>query len=460
MKHAISALAGILLCSGAALTAHAAEPSGAIGMPQPAYGTIDYDGAPRWWKGNTHTHTWWSDGDTPPELIANWYKESGYHFLSLTDHNTFQQGEFWYPIDAPRRPAENVQAAFTQYLELFGPNWVEVRGEQGAREARVKTLEEYRHLFEAPERFIFIKGQEITDGFGKHPVHMNGINLVEQVEPAHGDGVAATVQNNLDSVVAQQEKFGQPMVAHLNHPNFHYAQTAEDFFELDHEPGDGFFEMYNGHSGVNNHGDARHESTERMWDIVLSKRLGEFGRSVIYGVATDDAHVYQRWGVGNVNPGRGWMMVRADWLTPNQITAAIKRGDFYNSTGVTLKTLDVSATGIALEIEAEAGVEYTVEFVGTLQDADLAATVSTGETHEHEGSLDHQHQAIHRYSDDIGQVLKTVTGSKAEYQVQGNEIYVRARISSSKLHPNPFAEDDVEMAWTQPLVVVPVSDSN
>jgi len=152
------------------------------------------------------------------------------------------------------------------------------------------------------------------------------------------------------------------------------------------------------------------------------------------------------------------MMVRADWLTPNQITAAIKRGDFYNSTGVTLKTLDVTAEGIALEIEAEAGVEYTVEFIGTLQDADLGATASTGETHEHEGNLDHQHQTIYRYSDDIGKVLKTVTGSRAEYQVQGNEIYVRARVSSSKLHPNPYAEADPEMAWTQPLVVGPVPD--
>ena len=162
--------------------------------------------------------------------------------------------------------------------------------------------------------------------------------------------------------------------------------------------------------------------------------------------------------MGNVNPGRGWMMVRADWLTPNQITAAIKRGDFYNSTGVTLTPLDVTDAGISLGIEAEAGVEYMVEFVGTLQDADLAATTSNSETHEHEGSLDHQHQTIHRFSGDIGKALKTVNGSKAEYQVQGNEIYLRARITSSKLPPNSYAESDPEMAWTQPLVVVKVSD--
>jgi hypothetical protein len=428
-----------------------AAPRAAAPLASPA--VVDYDGDTRWWKGNTHAHTWWSDGDTPPELIANWYKEQGYQFLVLSDHNTFQEGEKWYPIDAPPRPLEQVQSAFAAYMDMFGAGWVEVRTVDGKREVRLKTLDQFRSLFEAPERFIFIKGEEITDAFQRHPVHMNGVNLVEHIEPAHGDGVTATIQNNLDQVVKQSEEQGRPMLVHLNHPNFHFAQTAEDLFALDHKPGDGFFEMYNGHSGVRNYGDERHESTERIWDIVLAKRLGEFGRSVIYGVATDDAHVYQKWGVGNVNPGRGWMMVRSDWLTPDLITAAIKRGDFYNSTGVTLEQLDITDSGISLQIAAEPGVSYRTEFVGTLRDADLEGHAFAGEAHEHEGKLDHLHQTIYRYSDEIGTVLKTVEGNMASYALQGNEIYVRARVISSRTHPNPYAAGDVEMAWTQPLVV-------
>lgn len=419
---------------------------------------VEYDGAERWWRGNTHTHTWWSDGDTPPELIAQWYKERGYNFLVFSDHNTFQQGEKWYPIDDPPRPLANVQAAYAEYLRQFGANWIEVRELEGKREVRLKSLEEFRALFEEPEEFIFIKGEEITDKLQNHPVHMNGINLVEHVEPVHGDSISATIQNNLNLVVAQSEKYGQPMLAHLNHPNFHYAQTAEDLFALDHKPGDGFFEMYNGHSDVHNHGDERHESTERIWDIVLAKRLGEYGRSVIYGVATDDAHVYQEWGVGKVNPGRGWMMVRSNWLTPDKITEAIKHGDFYNSTGVVLDSLEVTDDHIELKIHGRRGVDYKVEFVGTLQDADLQGQPFR-EPHEHVGddgepTHEHLHQTIYRYSQDIGKVLKTVNGTRARYEVQGNEIYVRARITSSRAHPNPFAEGDTEMAWTQPLVVL------
>ena len=27
----------------------------------------------RWYKGNTHTHTTYSDGDSPPEVVVDWY---------------------------------------------------------------------------------------------------------------------------------------------------------------------------------------------------------------------------------------------------------------------------------------------------------------------------------------------------------------------------------------------------
>ncbi len=211
--------------------------------------------------------------------------------------------------------------------------------------------------------------------------------------------------------------------------------------------------MYNGHSDVYNYGDALHESAERMWDIVLAKRLGEMNRSVFYGLAVDDAHEYTVWGLGEVNPGRGWVMVKSQWLTPNKITEAIKRGDFYNSTGVTLTNLEMTPEGIELEIDAQPGVDYLVEFIGTLQDADLQGNEEVLPEHEHAETLDHLHSSGIRYSADIGRVLTEVKGARATYKVRGDEIYVRARITSTRLHPNPFAEGDVEMAWTQPLVI-------
>ena len=40
---------------------------------------------PRWWKGNLHTHSLWSDGNDYPEMIADWYRSHGYQFLAFTD---------------------------------------------------------------------------------------------------------------------------------------------------------------------------------------------------------------------------------------------------------------------------------------------------------------------------------------------------------------------------------------
>ncbi len=47
----------------------------------------------RWYKGNLHHHSQWSDGDYFPEWTANCYKNHGYHFICLSDHNVFQDEE-------------------------------------------------------------------------------------------------------------------------------------------------------------------------------------------------------------------------------------------------------------------------------------------------------------------------------------------------------------------------------
>ena len=100
----------------------------------------------RWWTGNTHTHTWWSDGDTPPELVAKWYKEHDYQFLVLTDHNIMQAGTEWYPIDDTRRSVTQIQQAYDEYVRTYGNNWVETRTVAGNREVKLKTLDEFSPL--------------------------------------------------------------------------------------------------------------------------------------------------------------------------------------------------------------------------------------------------------------------------------------------------------------------------
>jgi predicted metal-dependent phosphoesterase TrpH len=43
--------------------------------------------ARRRFKGNLHTHTANSDGDATPDEVVAWYRDAGYDFLALTDHD-------------------------------------------------------------------------------------------------------------------------------------------------------------------------------------------------------------------------------------------------------------------------------------------------------------------------------------------------------------------------------------
>ena len=55
----------------------------------------------RWYKGNTHTHTLNSDGDSTPDEVVRWYREHGYKFLVLTDHNVLTASTASTPCTAP-----------------------------------------------------------------------------------------------------------------------------------------------------------------------------------------------------------------------------------------------------------------------------------------------------------------------------------------------------------------------
>ncbi|MEW6305011.1 MAG: hypothetical protein AB1705_16165 [Verrucomicrobiota bacterium] len=392
----------------------------------------------RWWKGNLHTHSLWSDGDDYPEMIADWYKKNGYHFLMLTDHNTLSEGERWSGVATNR----GGQPALDKYVKRFGGQWVEQRTENGKLQVRLKTFEEFRTLFDEPGRFLMIQGEEVSDRYKNAPVHVNATNVRKVIKPQGGDSVLATMQNNVDAVLKQREETGQLIYPHINHPNFQWAITAEELMQV---KGEKFFEVYNGHPLVHTEGDATHAGIERMWDIVLTRRLAELGLPVMYGLGTDDSHHYHTNAIGKSNSGRGWVVVRAASLTADNLIRALEAGDFYASSGVTLKDVRRETSGLTVEIAAEPGVTYTTQFIGTRKGYDPKnepVRAASGEAL----------RVTHRYSQDIGQVLAEVKGTSASYTFKGDEIYVRAKVTSSKVKKNPCVEGEYEAAWVQPAV--------
>ncbi len=389
-----------------------------------------------WWKGNLHTHSLWSDGDDYPEMIMEWYKGHGYDFIALSDHNILARGEKWIAVEQSRGGKE----AYQRYLDGFGNDWVEQEERNDTLFVRLKTLAEYRSLFEEPGEFLIIRSEEITDHYQQKPVHLNATNLEHLIPPQGGNSVREVLQNNIDAVLKQREATGRPMIPHVNHPNFGWALTAADLAALE---GEKFFEVYNGHPSVRNEGDADHPGTGRMWDLILTSRLLR-GSGVMYGVAVDDAHNYHQYDSDHSNPGRGWIMVQSGQLTPAHLIESMEAGEFYASTGVELQNITVDDTEYQVRVRNESGINYTIRFIGTrwppgINNSDTAPPP--------EGIFEQLPE------DSIGVLLKEVQGSEATYTFQGDEMYVRAKVISSQQKENPYRAGEMEVAWTQPIAL-------
>ena len=96
----------------------------------------------------------------------------------------------------------------------------------------------------------------------------------------------------------------------------------------------------------------------------------------------------------------------------------------------------------ATAIRPEPGVTYTTQFVGTRagHDTTSVAVVDSAGT-----------PLTRRYGHDVGAVLAEVQGTSPSYTMRGDELYVRARVVSSRPKGNPSYVGEREMAWTQPV---------
>lgn len=285
------------------------------GKPLPAAGPPDPDAPapPRWWRGNTHTHTLNSDGDSSPGEVAHWYRDHGYDFLVLSDHN-------YYTV------IEELQRELDRESERKPAN--------GRKPTR---------------RLLLIPGEEVTDKFEKAEIHINAFGSLKLVGPRSGASKNEVLQRNIDAILAAG---GVPSV---NHPNFAWSLTAEDLAAL---RGLKHFEIYNGHPGVHNLGGGGSPSCEDLWDDLLSRGVR------IFGVAVDDAHDFKNWSARDSNPGKGWIMVRAPELSTEAIRRAFESGDFYASTGVSLADVRREGTSLEVEIEKDENARFTTFFIG------------------------------------------------------------------------------------------------
>ncbi len=89
---------------------------------------------------------------------------------------------------------------------------------------------------------------------------------------------------------------------------------------------------------------------------------------------------------------------------------------------------------------------YTTRFIGTRRNYDKRTEPLVDRNGE-------EFFGLRRYSKDVGATLAEVKGAAASYTLRDDELYVRAKIISSKPQANPYKAGDLETAWTQPVVL-------
>jgi hypothetical protein len=262
--------------------------------------------------------------------------------------------------------------------------------------------------------FILIPGQEITG----ERVHMTGLNVEKLVGHLVRGPNGKVIQAYTDLT---RQVGGAPII---NHPNFMWALKISDIRPVRNCF---LFELWNGHPAVNNQGDATRPSTERMWDALLTDGM------VIYGVSSDDMHELKRLDRERSNPGRGWVMVRADELTPDAITDAMDRGDFYATNGVMLSEVELKDRTYAVTVDEAATAAEVAK-------SEVVGERVTGEA----GGPAYRIEFI----GPNGDVLAGVDGPEGVYTRDPAVAYVRARVTFTHAAGGELRRF---LAWTQPV---------
>ncbi len=253
-----------------------------------------------WYKGNTHCHTTNSDGDELPRRVVRWYRDHGYNFLLITDHDYITE---------------------IKYLDT-----------------------------DKNDDFILIPGEEVTDWFNDARVHVNAINITECIEPQRGNSIVETLQNNVDAIV------NAGGIAQINHPNREWSFTDAEISQIKNAR---LLEVYNFTYASNNFSAGGALGMEEIWDRLLSGGFLLYGVA-----SDDSHYYISEFRPGKAHPGTGWIMVKAKELSPQAIVQALENGNFYMTIGVLLKDVIITENEYIIEIEQYNDRKYTTYFIG------------------------------------------------------------------------------------------------
>lgn len=237
--------------------------------------TLIEDG--KWYKGNLHCHSTVSDGELDYRTLIKEYKNRGYSFLCLSEHNKY-----------------------TNYENENTNDFITIPGFEG----NIDMPDEDWRVF----HYNAFLGTDKMVSEAKKPQykHMEDI-------PVSAYENEETIKNVIDDLV------DRGYMVMFNHPHWSTVEL-EDIINLKNIFG---VEVYNHCSEwLENMGESN-----IIWESMLRR-----GKR-IYGTATDDNH--NRFDINGVmcDSFGGFIVVKAEELTRNSIMESIEKGSFYASTG-------------------------------------------------------------------------------------------------------------------------------
>lgn len=270
------------------------------------------------YKTNLHCHSTMSDGNLTPEELKEAFKSRGYSVLAITDHEfMFDHSDL---NDEDFLTLTSYEIAVNQEAEYWPSTKV--------CHLNVYSCDPHN------TKQIFFDPAVLASGNKRYADQVSyiGETVKKEYSPAH---INATIR-------AAKE---QGYLVSYNHPTW----SLEDYRDYASYEGMFAMEIYNTNCAVSA---AMNEYNERVYDDLL--RAGK----QLYCIATDDCHGTADFESADSDYFGGWVMIKADSLTYDEVFQALKDGQFYASCGPVIKELYIEDGFVVLTCEPATSIRY------------------------------------------------------------------------------------------------------
>ena len=260
-----------------------------------------------WYKGNLHMHTTVSDGDMDPIEAIGIYRSAGYDFIAITDHR--KAGYLWQDDEFLILPGVEWDTGDTISAPVY-----HILGIGMTRE----TADFYHGaLYEGAPLGNTRSGVWSTGRAGRQRYHPHPQAIIDAIRKAGG-------------------------IAILAHPAWS-VMSPEEMYDLHGLSGAEIFNTISGYPFNPGRDEASY-----YWDIWAKKG------KLVNAFAGDDAHHYEG------EQTKAFTMVNAPVLQVDAIMDALKRGNFYASTGPRFHSIDLDTETGEILVECSRDVQAVI----------------------------------------------------------------------------------------------------